>query len=109
MKKEDILEKSRQENRGGDERERKVRLDAYGLAHLFVILICFATTIFEEIRYDISAYKTPGMMILFGTNTVLHLFCAVKVGKKYDWFVGIASLLLFVGSVFLYFSYHLVG
>lgn len=109
MKKEDILEKSRQENRGGDERERKVRLDAYGLAHLFVILICFATTVVEEIRYDISAYKTPGMMILFGTNTVLHLFCAVKVGKKYDWFVGIASLLLFAGAVFLYLNYHLMG
>ena len=109
MKKEDILEKSRQENRGGDERERKVRLDAYGLAHLFVVLICFATTIFEEIRYDISAYKTPGMMILFGTNTVIYLFCAVKLGKKYNWFMGIASLLLFVVAVFLYLNYHLMG
>ena len=109
MKKEDILEKSRQENRGGDEREKTVRLKAYGLAHLFVILICFATTVFEEIRYDVSAYKTPGMMILFGTNTVMHLSCAVKLGKKYDWFMGIASALLFVGSVFLYLNYHLAG
>ena len=109
MKKEDILEKSRQENRGVDERERKVRLDAYGMAHLFGMLICFAATIFEAIRYDISVFKTPGMMFLWGTNMVIHLFCAVKLRKKYDWFMGIATALLFIGSVFLYLNYHLVG
>lgn len=109
MKKEDILEKSRQENRAGDERERKVRLDANNMAHLVGILICIAATVFEEIRYDISAYETPGMMIIWGTGAAMHLFCAVKLRKKYDWFMGITSLLLFALCVFRYLEYHLVG
>ena len=59
MNKEEILEKSRKENQGGDERERMLSMKAksfgaVGMAIMFIILIC-VNLARKENAYDLFA------------------------------------------------------
>ena len=82
MNKEDILEKSRQENKNGDEREAKIRLNSYAMSAAIGALLCIVFVFIENIVFDRS---TPLIWIIYcGMLFSKSILDAVKLKKKLD-------------------------
>lgn len=97
MNKEDILAKSREENKNGDEREQKVREHAYAMSATYGGLICMIMVMLEDLVFNrdtraiwiiyggmlfansltgaiqTKSKKYIGLSVLFGTLLILEL------------------------------------
>lgn len=82
MNKEDILQKSRKENKKGDEREEKIKLRSYAISAAIGALICMVFIILEENIFNRSA--THIWIIYCGMMFSKHLIDAIKLKKKED-------------------------
>lgn len=100
MNKEEILKKSRQENQGGDERERALttKANAYGfigMGIMFVILFIIKTVRNED-SYDLLAL----CFSLLASSSVVQYYLLKR--KKYLWsaicyvFAAVAFLITFI-------------
>lgn len=85
MEKNEILEKSRRENRGGDERDAQITAKAWRLAAAVGILLCGITMTVYEIVYDTPMpYVADHMMIWIGIVATAFTVRAVRLKTKLD-------------------------
>lgn len=85
MDKNEILEKSRQENRGGDEREAQVTAKAWQLGAAVGIMICgIAMTVFGLVFDAPLKTMADNMMIYFGMIATAYTYKAVKLKARLD-------------------------
>lgn len=92
MDKNEILEKSRKENRGGDERESQITAKAWQLGAAVGILICgIVMTVFEIVFDEPMKYVADNMMIYFGMVATVFTVKAVKLRAKHE--IVLAALL----------------
>jgi hypothetical protein len=103
MNREEILEKSRQENRGGDERELQVKDKSMLWSYIVMV---FMVAIFSFIRsgqglpfMDLSA--TLGASVCAGMT---YRFVKTK-GKQY-WIIGVVALIVAVIATVRFFMGH---
>lgn len=82
MNKDDILKKSREENKKGDEREEKIKLRSYATSAAIGALICMVFVILEEFAFNRST--THIWIIYSGMMYSKHLLDAIKLKKKDD-------------------------
>lgn len=82
MNKEDILKKSRQENKNGDEREQKIQLRSDAISSAIGGLICMVFVFLESYLFDRSAAMIwaiySGMMF---SQSIMN---AVKLKRRID-------------------------
>ena len=82
MNKEDILKRSREENKNGDEREEKIKLRSYATSSAIGALICMVFILLEEFVFNRST--THIWIIYSGIMFSKHLIDAYKLKKKED-------------------------
>ena len=82
MNKEDILKRSREENKEGDEREERIKLRSYATSAAIGALICLLFVILEGYIFDRST--THIWIIYCGMMFSKHLIDAIKLKKKND-------------------------
>lgn len=82
MNKEEILQKSRNENQRGDEREEKIKLRSYATSAAIGILICIAYVIVEELVFDRNA--SPLWGVYSGMMFTKYILDAIKLKKRFD-------------------------
>lgn len=105
MKKEEILAKSRKENRGGDERElREIQRAgniSYGLGGLFCFLLVLVKLLLNDSEaFDIVTYTCYGIYSAMGCCYYSLLYAKLK--KPLYW-IAIGGLgLLFAACMFLF-------
>ncbi len=80
MNKEDILQKSRKENKKGDEREEKIQLRSYAISAVIGALICMVFIILERNIFDRNANHI--WIIYSGMIFSKYLIDAIKLKKK---------------------------
>ena len=80
MNKNDILKKSRAENKKGDEREEKIQLRSYATSAAIGALICMVFIILEGNIFDRNA--THIWIIYSGMMFSKYLIDAIKLKKK---------------------------
>ncbi len=100
MNKDEILAKSREENKNGDERELKSRDKSYSISAGIATLVCIVMATVEEVLFDRSALNI--WIIYTAIEFTSALSGAILCKKK--WLVGLSVLMgvLFVAMVLLY-------
>lgn len=103
MNKEEILEKSRQENRGGDERELQVKDKSMMWSYIVMVLIA---TVFTVIR------SKQGLPMMDLSATVCASVCAamtyrfIKTKDKQYLIIAIITLIVAVTATVRFFMGH---
>ena len=80
MNKEEILEKSRNDNKSGDEREKKMRLTSLAIGSGAAVILCIILSFVEEFVFDRSS--TVLWVIAGGMLFFTHLTQAIKIKQK---------------------------
>ncbi len=97
MNKNDILAKSRNENKNGDERERDIRLRAYATSASIGAIICMLLVIIESV-FDRSISMIwiiySGMMFSKDVINAIKLKKRMDIGLSVMW--GIVLVLHFI-------------
>ena len=83
LSREEILEKSRQENRKGDERERTIRVEGESFSLLFVFLMGLVL-LFWKRAHGLPDEARKMFAEEFSTNDIWQHFKAVQEGRVYD-------------------------
>ncbi len=100
MNKEDILAKSRNENKNGDEREERIQLRSYAISQCIGGLICMLFVFVENWVFDRSAAMIwtiySGMMF---SKSILD---AIKLKRRMDIALSIIWGLVLVLNAILY-------
>ena len=99
MNKNDILEKSRNENKNGDEREKDVRLRSYSISARVGAIMC-ALLVLVESLFDRST--TPIWIIYTGIMFTKAIIDAIKLKKRADIGLSVTWGLLLVLHIGLY-------
>ncbi len=85
MEKNEVLEKSRKENRGGDERDAQITAKAWRLAAAVGIMLCGITSSVYAIVYDKpTPYILSNTMIWLGMVATVYTVRAVRLKTKSD-------------------------
>ncbi len=100
MNKEDILKKSRNENKNGDEREEKIRLRSYATSAAIGALICMVLVCIENVIFDRST--TLIWIIYCGMMFSKCILDAILLKKKSDIFLSVLWGLCFVIDIVIY-------
>ena len=100
MNKEEILEKSRNDNKSGDEREKKMRLTSLAIGSVAAVILCIILSIVEEFVFDRSS--TVLWVISFGMLFFTHLTQAIKLKQKIHIFNTVVWGLWFLLKVVMY-------
>ncbi len=82
MNKDDILKKSRAENRNGDEREEKIRLHSYAMSAAIGGLLCMICVLIENGIFNRST--TLIWTIYTGMMFSQKLLNSIKLKKRFD-------------------------
>lgn len=106
MNKEDILEKSRKENKGNDEMERFVLSEAGKLASRVGMLVCCLVSLLQVVFTGRVSYES--WMIYFSILGTLFVVKYLKLRQKHELWIAILYCSLFVMFTFL-FVLRLVG
>ena len=107
MNKDDILKKSRDENKNGDEREEKIKLRSYATSSAIGALICMVIVIVEGAIFDRST--TPIWIIYCGMMFSKNIIDAVILKKKADIGLSILWGLLCIFHVVIYILENIGG
>ncbi len=92
MKKEDILEASRKENKNGDLAELEANRYAAAIASSVGVFICALISLLASTIADIMLYSP--WAIYFSMMGATWLVKAIKLKKKSDWILGVMFLIL---------------
>ncbi len=85
MDRNEILEKSRKENRGGDEREAQITAKAWQLGAAVGIMICgVAMTVFGLVFDQPMKTMADNMMMYFCMIATVYTYKAVKLKTRLD-------------------------
>ena len=106
MKKEVILEKSRNENKGMDERELSVLASSGKIAAQIGMLVCCLVAVLQVVFIDSISFES--WMIYFSILGTLFLVKYIKLRKKHELWLAILYCVLFVFFTVL-FIIRLVG
>lgn len=80
MNKEEILAKSREENKNGDEREKKSRMSAAAISAGVGALLCMILVCIEELVFDRNAI--PLWIVYYGIQFTSFLVEYIKTKKR---------------------------
>lgn len=100
MNKEEILNKSRNENQNGDERENKIKLRSYAISAAIGALLCMIFVFIESVIFDRNT--TLIWIIYCGMMFSESIMDAVKLKKKLDIGLSILWGLCFVVDIVVY-------
>lgn len=106
MKKEDVLEKSRNENKGADELELSVIAAAGKLAAKIGMMVCCLIAVLQVIFTDAVSYES--WMIYFSILSTMFIEKYIKLHKKHELALSILYSALFIFFTVL-FVIRLVG
>ena len=99
MNKDEILAKSRKENKSADEYETHARLRAGKISKAFGVALAFILVLVDAILLDSSVIGWTAMTIAFGMNAVEDWIIVIMAKSKTEWFSIIFDTLIFIGSV----------
>lgn len=101
MNKEDILAKSREENKNGDEREQKVREHAYAMSAAYGGLICMIMVLLEDLVFN---RDTTAIWIIYGGMLFANSLTGAIKSKSMK-YIGLSILfgILLVAELVVYF------
>ncbi|MEA4912925.1 MAG: DUF6442 family protein [Oscillospiraceae bacterium] len=106
MEKEDILEKSRSENKGADELELSVMAAAGKLAAKISMTVCCLIAVLQVIFTDSISYES--WMIYFSILGTMFIVKYIKLHKKHELALSILYSAMFIFFTVL-FAIRLVG
>lgn len=92
MNKEEILEKSRRENKGRDECERDALAQGGKIAAAVGGVVCAAVILLEAIFSDFASYSTWAVYLSMTGSVLLVKFA--KMRKKHELIFGALQILL---------------
>lgn len=101
MNKEEILAKSRQENKGKDIYELTAIEQAMKIASFVAAIVGIVIIIFARVWDDVSGYYCT-IAIFFSMTGTIHLVKYAKLRKKHEAVLGVAYALLATGYLTLY-------
>ena len=85
MDKNEILEKSKRENRGYDEREAQIIAKAWQIGGAIGIIICgFAMLLLVALSDTPMRYGADNLMIYFGMIAAVYTYKAIKLRHKHE-------------------------
>ena len=99
MTKEEILEKSRNENKGFDEREQQARIMAGNISQSFGVFLCLLTSIINRYFDGPRVVTIAVMMIYVGMGASQYIVSALRLKKVSDWVMALFLTAVFVLSV----------
>lgn len=99
MNKDEILAKSREENKIVDEYETHVRLRAGKISKAVGVALASILVLVDAIVLDSSVIGWTALTIAFGMNAVEDWIVVIMAKSKTDWFAIIFDSLIFVASV----------
>ncbi len=99
MNKEEILSKSRKENKGTDERELQIRLKSKRIAKATGILIAFLLVLIDAIWLNNSAIGYTALAIAFGMNCIEDWIFVMVSKKNSEWVAVIFDTAFFIYSL----------
>ena len=102
MTREEILSKSRNENKAGDERDLQLRLKANRIAKAFGIAIAFLFVFIDSILFDVPAIGWTALTIAFGMNTIEDWVFVFSAKKSTEWATVIFDTVFFLISVVMF-------
>ncbi len=102
MNKEEILAKSRNDNKGGDEREKKMRLNSLVVGSIVAVVLCVILSCIEEFVFDRSS--TLLWIIPSGMLFSIHLTQLIKLKQK----IYILNAVVWGISFFIKFAAYIV-
>lgn len=100
MIKDEILAKSRNENKNGDEREEKIRLRSYAISAVIGASLCMVFVLIENAIFDRNA--TMMWIIYFGMIFSKSLLDAIKLKTKSDILFSILWGICFLIDIVVY-------
>ena len=100
MNKEEILEKSRNDNKSGDEREKKIRLTSFAIGSVAAVILCIILSLVEQFVFDRS--PTALWTIASGMIFFTHLTQAIKLKQKNCIVVSVAYGIWFFSHLAAY-------
>lgn len=100
MNKNEILEKSRAENKNGDEMEKKVRMKASAISATVGMSLCMILVIIEELVFDRSA--TALWIIYTGVQFTSSLLEYINTKKRTSLAFGILFGILVLLNIVVY-------
>lgn len=100
MNKDDILEKSRRENKGPDEMEQYVMAAAGKIAAMVGMLVCGIVATLQLIFTDTIGYES--WMIYFSILATNFIVKYVKRHSKHELWVAVIYTVLFIMSAILF-------
>lgn len=109
MTKDEILEKSRKENKGMDERELQSMYQSGYFSHAFGLFLCSTVTLINRHYGGPKSVNDAVYFVTFGMFAAYVWGLAQKTGKKYYWVMMIVSILLSVISVFQFITHVRAG
>ena len=101
MNKEDILARSRSENKNGDERELRIREHSHAVSAGFAGALCFIMLMLEELIFDRSA--TVIWVVYTGMESVNAVTRALQSKLRKDKVYAAVWALLFAAFMVFYF------
>ena len=99
MTKEEILEKSRNENKGFDEREQQTRTMAGNISQSFGVFLCLLTAMINRYFDGPRVVSTAVLMIYVGMGASQYIVSALRLKKVSDWLMALFLTAVFVLSV----------
>lgn len=99
MNKEEILAKSRIENKQIDERELQIRLKASRIAKAFGIAIAFLLVLVEGVWFDMPIIGWTALTIAFGMNAIEDWIVVFGVKKKSEWATVVFDTAFLIAAV----------
>ena len=99
MTKEEILEKSRNENKGFDEREQQARIMAGNISQSFGVFLCLLTSMINRYFDGPRVVTIAVLMIYVGMGASQYIVSALRLKKVSDWVMALFLTAVFVLSV----------
>lgn len=94
MDREEILKRSRDENKEEDERELAIKVKAGNAAFITGAILCY---ILYKVTYRVSNYHSVAIpLIMTGMMLPMTLIPAIKLKKRKDWIMSIIYAILFI-------------
>ena len=99
MTKDEILEKSRKESKGFDEREQQTKIMAGNFAQSFGVFLCLLTSGINRHFDGPLIVTTAVMMIYVGMGASQYIVSATRLKKVSDWVMALFLTAVFVLSI----------
>ena len=99
MNREEILSKSREENKYEDECEQHFRIKGEALAKRIGLVLCLLLTIVEHLLTGTWFGSYATWTVYFAMQAADCLHAAVTVKKPLYWFIGIVAALATAGAL----------